>query len=208
MENTFPIHSESKFSRLEVLVRRVGKNGTQFTLEQLQTQLNHIQASPKDNGSVLLIVRRPATEERELISQARLIPALGLEGDNWRERGSSSMPDGSANPEAEITLMNSRVIQALTQDESRWALAGDQFFVDFDLSEENIPAGSRLEIGSAIVEVSSLPHNGCKKFSARFGVDALKFISMAENKPLRMRGINARIIQAGDVKQGDLVRKV
>lgn len=180
----------------------------QFTLEHLQTQLNHIQASPKDSGSVLLIVRRPATEERKIISQGRLVPASGLEGDNWRERGSTSMPDGSANPEAEITLMNTRVIQALTQDETRWALAGDQFFVDFDLSEENIPAGTRLALGSAIVEVSPLPHNGCKKFSARFGVDALKFISMAENKPLRMRGINAKIIQAGEVKQGDLIRKV
>jgi MOSC domain-containing protein YiiM len=196
---------------VEVLVRYAKTEEhmeTHFTLEHLQTQLKQIQASPKDSGSVLLIVRRPVTEEREIISQGLLIPSAGLEGDNWRERGSSSMPDGSANPEAEITLMNSRVIQALTQDESRWALAGDQFFVDFDLSEENIPAGSRLAIGSAIVEVSSLPHNGCKKFSARFGVDALKFISMAENKPLRMRGINARIIQAGDVKQGDLVRKV
>lgn len=181
---------------------------THFTLEHLQTQLKQIQASPKDSGSVLLIVRRPATEEREIISQGRLIPTSGLEGDNWRERGSSSMPDGSANPEAEVTLMNTRVIQALTQDETRWALAGDQFFVDFDLSEENIPAGTRLMLGSAILEVSSLPHNGCKKFSARFGVDALKFISMAENKPLRMRGINARIIKAGDVKQGDLVRKI
>jgi MOSC domain-containing protein YiiM len=180
----------------------------QFTLEHLQTQLNHIQESPKDTGSVLLIVRRPATEERELISQGRLIPTSGLEGDNWRERGSTSMPDGSANPEAEITLMNVRVIQALTPDETRWALAGDQFFVDFDLSEENTPAGTRLVIGSAIVEVSPLPHNGCKKFSERFGADALKFISMAENKPLRMRGINAKIIQAGEVKQGDLIRKV
>lgn len=181
---------------------------TQFTLEQLKTQLNHIQASPKESGRVLLIVRRPTTEEREVIAQGRLIPASGLEGDNWRERGSTAMTDGSANPEAEITLMNSRVIQALTQDETRWALAGDQFFVDFDLSEENIPAGSRLAMGSAILEVSPLPHNGCKKFSARFGVDALKFISMAENKPLRMRGINAKIIQAGDVKQGDPIRKM
>jgi hypothetical protein len=181
---------------------------THFTLEDLWTKLEHIQQSPKDSGQVELIVRRPAVEEREIITQGRLLPASGLEGDNWRERGSTSMTDGSANPEAEITLMNSRVIQTLTQDETRWALAGDQFFVDFDLSEENIPAGTRLVIGSAIVEVSPLPHNGCKKFSARFGVDALKFISMAENKSLRMRGINAKIIQAGDVKQGDLVRKV
>ncbi len=181
---------------------------THFTLEDLYTKLEHIQQSPKDSGRVELIVRRPTTEEREVTTQGRLIPSAGLEGDNWRARGSTSMPDGSANPEAEITLMNTRVIQALTQDETRWSLAGDQFFVDFDLSEENIPAGSRLVIGSAIVEVSPLPHNGCKKFSARFGVDALKFISMAENKPLRMRGINAKIIQAGEVKQGDLIRKV
>ena len=181
---------------------------THFTLEDLYTKLEHIQQSPKDSGRVELIVRRPTTEEREIISHGRLITSAGLEGDNWFARGSTSMPVGSANPEAEITLMNTRVIQALTQDGTRWAVAGDQFFVDFDLSEENLPAGSRLAIGSAIVEVSSLPHNGCKKFSARFGVDALKFISMAENKPLRMRGINAKIIQAGEVKQGDLIRKV
>ncbi|MEN9562830.1 MAG: hypothetical protein RIR73_1074 [Chloroflexota bacterium] len=181
---------------------------THLNVEHLQSQLNHIQRSPKDSGSVKLIVCRPTVEEREIVSHGRLLPSEGLQGDNWRQRGSDSMPDGSANPEAEITLMNSRVIHALTQDESRWALAGDQFFVDFDLSEENIPAGSRLAIGSAIVEVSSLPHNGCKKFSARFGVDALKFISMAENKPLRMRGINAKIIQSGDVKQGDTIQKL
>jgi MOSC domain-containing protein YiiM len=179
-----------------------------FALEDLWTKLEHIQQSPKNSGRVELIIRRPTTEEREIITQGQLIPTSGLEGDNWRERGSTSMPDGSANPEAEITLMNARVIQALTADKTRWALAGDQFFVDFDLSEENIPAGVRLAIGSAIVEVSSLPHNGCKKFSERFGVDALKFISLAENKPLRMRGINAKIVQAGEVKQGDLIRKV
>lgn len=180
---------------------------THFTLEHLQTQLEYIQQSPKETGRVELIVRRPGTEEREVIPQGRLIVSAGLEGDNWQARGSAATPDGSANPETEITLMNARVIHALTQDETRWALAGDQFFVDFDLSEENIPAGSRLIIGSAILEVSATPHNGCKKFSERFGLDGLKFISMAEYKPLRMRGINAKIIQAGEVKQGDIIRK-
>jgi hypothetical protein len=176
--------------------------------EQLQAGMPHLQQSPKEQGRLELIVRRPATEERQVISQGRLVPTQGLEGDNWLARGSTSTPDGSANPEAEVTLMNSRVIQLISQDSDRWSLAGDQFFVDMDLSEENLPAGTRLAIGSAVVEVSAKPHTGCKKFSARFGLDALKFISAPENKSLRLRGINAKVVLSGEFKTGDIVRKL
>jgi hypothetical protein len=177
-------------------------------MEELQNGLADILASPKESGRLELIVRRPAVEEREVVAQAKLDLTTGLEGDNWLARGSASTSDGSANPETQVTIMNSRVIQLLTQDAERWQLAGDQLFVDLDLSEENLPAGTRLAIGSAIVEVTATPHNGCKKFSARFGLDALKFISAPENKALHMRGLNARVIQAGEIKTGDTVRKV
>lgn len=179
-----------------------------LSMEELEKGLEASLQSPREDGRLELIVRRPQVEEREVISQGRLDLAAGLEGDNWQARGSTTTPDGSADPEAQVTLMNSRVIHLLTQSKDQWPLAGDQFYVDMDLSEDNLPAGTRIAIGSAVVEVSAKPHTGCKKFSERFGVDALKFISMTENKPLRMRGINARVVQSGEFKTGDLIRKI
>lgn len=181
---------------------------THLSMQELEVGLPLIKQSPKQEGKLELIVRRPSVEEREILSQGKVDLTTGLEGDNWRARGSASTPDGSANIEAQITLMNSRVIQLLTQDKNLWQWAGDQLYVDLDLSEENLPAGTRLSIGTAVIEVTATPHTGCKKFSARFGLDALKFISASENKPLRLRGINARIIQPGEFKTGDLVRKI
>ena len=181
---------------------------THLSMQQLTDGLTDIQASPKDEGRLEMIVRRPDVEEREVIEQGRLDLTNGLEGDNWLSRGSASTPDGSADREAQITIMNARVIQLLTQDREDWQWAGDQFFVDLDLSVDNLPPGTQLAIGSAIVEVSAKPHNGCKKFSERFVVDALKFISASENKHMRMRGINARVVQAGEFKTGDKVRKL
>jgi MOSC domain-containing protein YiiM len=118
------------------------------------------------------------------------------------------MPDGSANPDAQITLMNARAAQLVAQDVERWPLAGDQLYVDFDLSEENIPPGTRLAIGDAVVEVSALPHNGCKKFVARFGLDAMKFVNSPVGKQLHLRGINAKVVQSGAIRVGDSVKKV
>ena len=181
---------------------------THLSMQELEVGLPLIKQSPKQEGKLELIVRRPSVEEREILSQGKVDLTAGLEGDNWRARGSASTPDGSANIETQITLMNSRVIQLLTQDKNLWQWAGDQLYVDLDLSEENLPAGTRLSIGTAVIEVTATPHTGCKKFSARFGLDALKFISASENKSLRLRGINARIIQPGEFKTADLVRKI
>jgi len=131
----------------------------------------------------------------------------GLVGDNWKARGSRSTPDGSANPDMQLNVMNARVIELLAQSKDRWALAGDQLFVDFDLSETNVPAGTRLAIGKAVIEVTPPPHTGCKKFSARFGVDAMKFVNSPEGKQLHLRGINAKIVQPGIIRVGDGVSK-
>ena len=174
---------------------------------ELEAGLDYIRQSPKDGGEIKMIARRPADDERETIQSATLDLDLGLVGDNWKSRGSKHSPDGSANVEAQITLMNARVIELIAQSEDRWALAGDQLYVDMDLSEENVPAGTRLTIGSAEVEISSQPHTGCRKFSARFGVEAHKFVNSKEGSPLRLRGVNARVIKSGEIRVGDVVRK-
>ncbi|MBI1297245.1 MOSC domain-containing protein [bacterium] len=179
-----------------------------LTTEELEAGLVEVHYAPKDGGELQMIVRRPAVEERELIQTGNLDIVDGLVGDNWRDRGSSSMPDGSANPDAQITLMNARAAQLVAQDKERWPLAGDQLYVDFDLSEENIPPGTRLAIGDAVVEVSALPHNGCKKFVARFGLDAMKFVNSPVGKQLHLRGINAKVVQGGAIRVGDSVKKV
>jgi hypothetical protein len=179
-----------------------------LSMTELEAGMEHIRQSPKENGILKLIVRRPNDDEREVIETAELTPQQGLVGDNWKTRGSKHTPDGSANVNAQITVMNSRTIALLAQGEDRWALAGDQLYVDMDLSEDNLPPGTRLALGSAILEVSAEPHSGCKKFSSRFGVDAMKFVNSPEGKRLHLRGINAKVVQAGGIRIGDVMRKV
>jgi hypothetical protein len=164
--------------------------------------------SPKDNGVLELIVRRPQVEAREVLQEGELDPAAGLSGDNWKSRGSSSTPDGSANPEMQLNIMNSRVAALLAQTKERWPLAGDQLYVDLDLSMENLPPGTRVAIGSAVIEVTSPPHTGCKKFMARYGVDALKFVNSPTGKQLHLRGVNAKVIQPGVIRVGDVAKKL
>lgn len=179
-----------------------------LTLEEMEAGLATIRQSPKDAGVLKLIVRRPETEQREVLEEGRLDPACGLEGDNWKVRGSRSTSDGSANPEMQLNIMNARVIGLLAQENERWALAGDQLYVDFDLSGSNVPPGTRLAIGSAVIEVTAPPHTGCKKFSARFGADAMKFVNSPVGKELHLRGINAKIVRPGVVRTGDRVTKL
>lgn len=180
----------------------------QLTLSELEAGLEHIRQSPKEAGVLKMIVRRPHEDEREVVETADLDLVNGLNGDNWRTRGSKHTPDGSANPEAQITVMNSRAIELLAQSEERWPLAGDQLFIDMDLGTDNLPPGTRLALGTAVLEVSSAPHTGCRKFAARYGTEAMKFVNSQEGKRLHLRGINARVVQAGRVRIGDVARKV
>ena len=132
-----------------------------ISLSELNDKLSYILDSPKDKGVLRMIVRRPDVGQREVIQEGLLSAKEGLIGDNWIKRGSRKTEDGSSHPEMQLTLMNSRVIESITQNEERWELAGDQLFVDLDLSEENLPAGTRLKIGGAEIEVTSIPHTGC-----------------------------------------------
>jgi hypothetical protein len=175
---------------------------------ELEAGMDTIRQSPKEKGTLKMIVRRPKVDERESMEEAELTATDGLVGDTWNVRGSKHTPNHSPLIDAQITIMNARLISLVAQTEDRWPLAGDQLYVDFDLSDENIPSGTRLAIGSTILEVSAVPHTGCNKFSARFGVDALKFVNSQEGKRFHLRGINTRIIQGGMVRVGDAVRKV
>jgi MOSC domain-containing protein YiiM len=170
------------------------------TLADLEAGLDRIRRSPRDAGWLELVVRRPAIGAREMLDEGALDEVHGLVGDNWSDR--------SRDPHRQITVMNARVIELLAGGKNRWALAGDQLFVDFDLSESNLPPGTRLQIGSAVVEVSAPPHRGCRKFAARFGADATAFVNSSAGIELNLRGINARIVQGGAIRVGDAVRKV
>lgn len=182
--------------------------GVAVSRAELEAGLPNILASPKKEGEVLLITIRPDVDERELPERVEISIDDGVVGDNWKTRGSSSMPDRSANPDAKITLMNSRAIDLITQDESRWQWAGDQFYVDFDISEENLPVGTRVRLGTAVLETSALPHLGCAKFVARFGKDAHKFVNGKIGRSLRLRGVNMRVVEGGVVEVGDSVEKL
>ena len=179
-----------------------------LTTEELEAGLKDIYLSPKDNGVIEMIVRRPEVEKREVLPEAKLDLAEGLVGDNWKARGSGSTVDGSAHPEMQINIMNSRVIALLAQEKERWQLAGDQLYIDMDLSAENLPAGTRLALGSAVLEITAKPHSGCKKFETRFGQDAIKFVNSPLGKELHLRGVNARVIQSGTIQVGDIVKKI
>jgi hypothetical protein len=173
------------------------------TLEEFEAMIDDIRDAPSDVGVVGLIVRRPAVDEREVVNEARLDVAEGLVGDTWRARGNRHTPDGSADPQAQLTVVNARAAAAVAGDVSRWPLSGDQIYADFDISVEHLPPGTRLAIGDAEIEVSEKPHTGCDKFSGRFGDDALRFVSTPEGRRLRLRGMNARITKSGTVRVGD-----
>lgn len=180
----------------------------QLTTEELEQGLDNILASPKDNGALELIVRRPAVDARERLAEGRLDTEQGLVGDNWLSRGSRHTSDGSADPEMQLNIMNARVVALVADGLDRRELAGDQLYLDMDLSAENLPPGTQLEIGDAIIEVTEPPHTGCKKFAARFGNDAVVFVNSGRGKQLNFRGVCAKVVRSGDIKVGDVARKL
>jgi hypothetical protein len=184
-----------------IAARHLGK-------EELEGGLHEICRAPRDSGTLQMIVRRPETGRREILMEAQLDLAEGLVGDNWKGRGSRSTVDGTADPEMQLNVMNARVVALLAQVRDRWALAGDQLLVDLDLSTDNLPAGTRLALGDAVIQITAVPHTGCAKFVERFGAEAAKFVNSPVGKTLRLRGLNAKVVQPGTIRAGDVVRKV
>jgi MOSC domain-containing protein YiiM len=172
---------------------------------ELDAGLPKILESPENAGRLLLIVQRPATGKRNAVEAGELSIAEGLIGDNWKTRGSGAMPDRSAHPDMQLNIMNARAIALIADDPSRQPLAGDQLYVDLDLSEDNLPPGSRLEIGDATIEVTDVAHTGCTKFVRHFGRDAMEFVNSDTGRKHNLRGINARVVHGGTIHVGDQV---
>jgi hypothetical protein len=169
---------------------------------RLAAGLDHVRDSPKEVGSLELIACRPAVNERVELNIAELDVDSGLVMDSWSVRGTTP------NPKAQLTVMNARAAHLVAKDRSRWSLAGDQLYVDFDLSPTNLPPGTRLAIGTAVIEVTEQPHLGCLKFTARFGAEARALANSPEGTAVSMRGINTRVVQSGRVRVGDAIRKL
>lgn len=176
-----------------------------LTSEELERGLDVIRRAPHDLGMLHMIVRRPDINEREVLEQGQLDPEVGLVGDSWCRRGSTRTRNKLRHPDMQLNIIGSRAIDLIARERSRWALAGDQLYVDLDLSGANVPAGTRLAIGSAVVEVTAEPHTGCAKFVSRFGVDAMKFVNSPIGRSLNLRGINARVVHPGTIRVGDRV---
>ena len=179
-----------------------------LTMVELEAGLEEIRRSPKDEGVLELIVRRPKVGEREVLAEGELDVTEGLVGDTWVTRGSRRSKDGLAHPEMQLNIMNARTIALVAQDRERWHLAGDQLFVDLDLSGDNLPPGTRLALGTAVIEVTAEPHTGCEKFVSRFGVDAMKFVNSPLGRELNLRGINAKVVTRGVIRVRDVAKKL
>lgn len=173
----------------------------------LEAGAARVHASPSERGTVEMVVRRPDVDQRQVLDEGELVVGQGLAGDNYLARGSRETDDGSAHPEAQLNVMNAQAADlAANGDKEKWPLAGDQLFVDFNLSSTNAPTGTRLRVGTAVIEVTAKPHNGCAKFAQRFGVDAAKWANSSAEE--RYRGINAAVVEPGVVRPGDAVVKL
>lgn len=174
----------------------------------LEAGLDHVRESPRDAGVLRLIVCRPRVDAREVLREGELTEADGLVGDGWRARSGSRRREEPLDPDTQLTVMNARVAALVARQPDRWALAGDQLFVDVDLSAANLPPGTRLALGGAVIEVTAVPHRGCAKFVERFGLDAMKFVNSAVGRELNLRGVYAKVVEPGTIRAGDTVRKL
>ena len=181
---------------------------THMSRGQLEKGLADVLASPTDHGRLERIVIRPEEDHRRSLASCRLSPELGVTGDSWARNTRHTLPDGSPHPDSQVTIINSRLIHLVACELERWELAGDNLYLDMDLSAANLPPGARIEVGEAVLEVTAKPHLGCRKFAERYGMDAREFVNDEERRNLNLRGVHAKVVREGVVKVGDVARKL
>lgn len=186
----------------------IAKEIRHLTRAELDGGLAEIRRSPKDKGRLAGIVIRPGVDERRSLTSVEISPEGGVHGDRWAQACWKTLPDGRPHPDVQVCIMNARTIALVARHEDRWPLAGDNLFLDLELSEENLPPGQRLALGSAVLEITAEPHNACGKFAERYGRDAAKFVNSPEGKRLHLRGIYAKVVQAGTITVGDMARRL
>jgi hypothetical protein len=173
------------------------------TTAELEAGLDHVRGAPTASGVIELIVSRPGPGERQVLDEGELTHADGLAGDTWLTRGSRHSPDGSSEVARQLTIMSARAAALFAGERERWPLAGDQVYVDLDISVDNLPPGTRMRLGDATVEISEALHTGCAKFATRFGREALRLVGTEEGRRLRLRGLNAIVVEPGTIRPGD-----
>jgi hypothetical protein len=164
------------------------------SFEELERLLNTLQ-TPKDDGTVTLLMSRREGGRRELLKSARLEIDGGIPGDSWGRNPKRKL-------EAQLATMQTDVVELIANGQPL-ELAGDNLYLALDLSKENLPTGSCVRIGSVLLEVTTMPHDGCKKFRARFGEGAHRFVCTPELRHRNLRGIYFRVVEAGEVSVGD-----
>lgn len=179
-----------------------------LSMEQLKAGLPDILQSPADNGKVEAVVVRPQSNERIDVETCQVSLAGGLEGDHWAKGCWKMTEDGSPHPDVQICIMNSRCINLIAGERANWPAAGDNLFVDLDLTPENLPPGQRLQVGSTVIEITDTPHKGCAKFVERYGRDATAFVNVGDGDKYKLRGIYARVVQDGAINVGDTLTKI
>lgn len=179
-----------------------------LTAAEIEAGIDHVLRSPHDRGILHHIVQRPAVNERVVVTKGVLDCSQGLVGDSWGRRGSWFPRSRKPHPEMQLNIMNWRFALLIAGEPGRVPLAGDQLYVDLELGPTNLPPGTRLSIGSAVVVVTSPPHLGCGKFVKRFGRDAMKFANSEFGRLHNFRGVNAKVVARGEIAVGDAVIKL
>jgi len=169
-------------------------------LDALEAGLRSLPALPRTGGRVVLICRRTPDGSRETPARTELTFADGVPGDDWSRRP-------PRDPEAQLAVMCAPVAELIANGQPL-VVFGDNLFVDLDLSNASLPTGTRLRVGGAVVEVTPKPHNGCSKFHARFGADALRFVQAKPTRDRNLRGIYWKVIEPGAVAVGDAIHVV
>lgn len=164
------------------------------TWAELESGLQALPPAPRDLGRVTAIIRRPEPQQRESLESVDLSVEAGIPGDAWNRAPTKS-------PEGQLAVMNTAIARLIANGQDL-VVFGDNLFVDLDLSAASLPSGSRLSVGNAIVEVTPLPHNGCKKFHARFGPDALRLVQAPGTRAQNYRGIYWKVVTSGQVQVG------